>query len=107
MGILIIKNLFRKNNINNNLHWNNYIPYKEIPKNLEMMDILIMPYVSSITTAGDVGDITNFTSPLKLFDYLRVGKIIICSDIIVLSGGIKTRIPMPYLLKIIKNHIRG
>ncbi len=83
------KNLFRKNNINNNLYWNNYIPYKEIPKNLEMMDILIMPYVSSITTAGDVGDITNFTSPLKLFDYLRVGKIIICSDIIVLREVLK------------------
>ena len=86
------KNLFRKNNINNNLHWNNYIPYKEIPKNLEMMDILIMPYVSSITTAGDVGDITNFTSPLKLFDYLRVGKIIICSDIVVLKEVLKENI---------------
>ena len=81
--------LFRANNINKNLHWNNYIPYKEIPKNLDKMDILIMPYVSSITTAGDVGDITNFTSPLKLFDYLRVGKIIICSDIIVLREILK------------------
>ena len=51
-----------------------------------------MPYVSSITTAGDVGDITNFTSPLKLFDYLRVGKIIICSDIVVLKEVLKENI---------------
>ena len=29
-----------------------------------------MPYVSSITVAGNIGDITKFTSPLKLFDYL-------------------------------------
>ena len=26
------------------------------------MDILILPYVSDITVAGDVGDITKFTS---------------------------------------------
>ncbi len=43
-----------------------------------------MPYVSSITVAGDVGDITKFTSPLKLFDYLSVGKIIMCSDFSIL-----------------------
>ena len=44
-----------------------------------------MPYVSSITAAGDVGDNTKFTSPLKLFDYLSVGKIILCSDFQVLK----------------------
>ena len=44
-----------------------------------------MPYVSSITVAGNVGNITNFTSPLKLFDYLCAGKIIICSNFNVLK----------------------
>ena len=44
-----------------------------------------MPYTSSITVAGDVGDITKYTSPLKLFDYLSTGKVIICSDISVLK----------------------
>ena len=63
--------------------------YKEIPKNLSKMDILLMPYVSSITAAGDIGDITKFTSPLKLFDYLSAGKIIICSDFKVLKEPIK------------------
>ena len=50
-----------------------------------------MPYVSSITVAGNVGDITKFTSPLKLFDYLSVGKIIICSDFQVLKEVIKDK----------------
>ena len=50
-----------------------------------------MPYISSITVAGDVGDITKFTSPLKLFDYLSMGKIIICSDIQVLKEVIKDK----------------
>ena len=55
------------------------------------MDILLMPYSSSITVAGDVGDITKFTSPLKLFDYLCAGKIIICSDFKVLKEVVKEK----------------
>jgi len=68
-----------------NLHLKDHIPYKDIPKNLSNMDILMLPYVSAITVAGDVGDITKYTSPLKLFDYLSAGKIIICSDYKVLK----------------------
>ena len=78
-------NNFKFKNSIKNLHLKNYVPYKDIPKNLSKMDILLMPYVSSITAAGDVGDNTKFTSPLKLFDYLSVGKIILCSDFQVLK----------------------
>ena len=52
------------------------------------MDLLILPYVSAITVAGDVGDITKYTSPLKLFDYLTAGKVILCSDYKVLKEAI-------------------
>ena len=83
-----MKNLNFKNS-SKNMFLNQYIPYKDIPNELEKMDILLMPYSSSITVAGDVGDITKFTSPLKLFDYLSVGKIIICSDFEVLKEVIK------------------
>ena len=58
---------------------------------LAKMDILLMPYVSSITAAGDVSDITKYTSPLKLFDYLSVGKVIICSDFKVLREILKEK----------------
>ena len=79
----IFKNLskfrFRKN-----LILNQYIPYRNISEIISKMDILLMPYASSITVAGNVGDITEYTSPLKLFDYLTSGKIIICSDFKVL-----------------------
>jgi len=85
-----IKN-YKYKNINKNLYINGYIPYKDIANELKKMDILLMPYVSAITVAGDVGDITKFTSPLKLFDYLSVGKIIICSDINVLKEIIKDK----------------
>lgn len=79
----------RNSNINKNLFWKNYVPYSKIPYYLSKMDILIMPYVSSITAAGNVGNITNFTSPLKLFDYLRSGKIIMCSNFEVLKEVLK------------------
>ena len=84
-------NNFKFKNSTTNLHLQDYIPYKDIPDSLAEMDILLMPYISSITVAGDVGDITKFTSPLKLFDYLSMGKIIICSDIQVLKEVIKDK----------------
>tara|TARA_Y100000996_G_C22555257_1_gene655309 strand:- start:2338 stop:3453 length:1116 start_codon:yes stop_codon:yes gene_type:complete len=84
-------NNFKYKNTNKNIHINNYIPYKDIPNELKKMDILLMPYVSSITVAGNVGDITEFTSPLKLFDYLSVGKIIMCSDFNVLREAIEEK----------------
>ena len=71
--------------IEKNLHLNDYVPYKKISKILLNMDLLLMPYTSSITVAGDVGDITKYTSPLKLFDYLCVGRPIICSNFNVLK----------------------
>ena len=70
--------------VERNLYLNNYVSYKRISKILLNMDLLLMPYTSSITVAGDVGDITNFTSPLKLFDYLSVGRPIMCSNFNVL-----------------------
>ena len=85
-------NKFQFKNSHKNIHMHNYVPYKDIPNELKKMDILIMPYVSAVTVAGNVGDITNFTSPLKLFDYLSSGKIIICSDLKVLKEVIKKNI---------------
>lgn len=74
-----------------NLNLYNYIPYKKISNKLSEMDVLLMPYVSPITVSGDVSDITNYTSPLKLFDYLSAGKIIICSSFAVLKEVIKDK----------------
>lgn len=48
-----------------------------------------MPYTSSITMSGNIGDMTNYTSALKLFDYLCLGKIIIYSNFPILKEIIK------------------
>tara|TARA_Y200000002_G_C22651199_1_gene651416 strand:- start:92 stop:1195 length:1104 start_codon:yes stop_codon:yes gene_type:complete len=88
-----IKNIknSQKNAAIKNLNLYDHIPYNKISKTLSEMDILLIPYVSSITVAGDVSDITKYTSPLKLFDYLSAGKIIICSDYEVLKEVINEK----------------
>ncbi len=70
---------------NRNLYLNDYLPYKNIPENISKMDVLLMPYQEKIVSAGDVGNIIDFTSPLKLFDYLACGKTIISSNVKVLK----------------------
>ena len=41
--------------------------------------------LSKITVSGNVGDISSYTSPLKVFDYMKLGKLIISSNIPVLK----------------------
>ena len=53
------------------------------------MDILLLPYTKPDTPAGNVSDITNYTSPLKLFDYMAAGKLIMSSNIKVLKEILK------------------
>ena len=43
-----------------------------------------MPYTKKATFSGNYGNIINFMSPMKMFDYLGAGKLIISSNIKVL-----------------------
>ena len=79
----------RLKNISKNLKLNSFQSYKRLPKLLLSMDVLLMPYLKNVTAAGNVSDISNFTSPLKLFDYMEAGKIIISSEILVLKEILK------------------
>ena len=111
-GIGIIQKLARMDNYNNyyifggtnnqvselkyknnskNLKIHSHQNYKKLPKLLMSMDVLLMPYLGNITAAGNVSDITNFTSPLKLFDYMESGKIIVSSEIKVLKEILKDK----------------
>lgn len=77
--------LLKNQNLNNNLTINKYVPYKQIYQELKKIDICILPYTKKITVSGDVGNILNYTSPLKIFDYMSNGKLIISSNINVLK----------------------
>ena len=82
----IKKEIFRLRNvnINKNLFLNESIPYAKLSNIMLKMDILTLPYTKKVKSAGEVDDISNYTSPLKLFDYMAVGKMIISSDLKVL-----------------------
>jgi len=58
---------------------------------MSQMDLLILPYEKKVTASGDVGDIGNFTSPMKLFDYLASSKPIIASSLPVLNEVLENK----------------
>ena len=82
---------FKKKNTNKNLFLNENIPYAGLPKVMLKMDILTIPYTKIIKSGGGVDEISKYTSPLKLFDYLACGKIIISSDLKVFREVINSR----------------
>ena len=71
----------KKGNINKNLFLSENIPYAGLSKIMLKMDVLTIPYTKIIRSIGEVDEISKYTSPLKLFDYLAVGKIILSSDL--------------------------
>jgi len=73
----------------NNLIIHPQIPYKKVKKKIMQMDILLMPYTKNATFSGNYGNIINFMSPMKMFDYLGAGKIIVSSNIKVLKEVLK------------------
>lgn len=72
---------FSNKNKNKNIVFSSYIPYNMVNKVLPKIDICILPYTPKITVSGNVGDISKYTSPLKVFDYMKLGKLIICSNL--------------------------
>jgi len=79
-----IANLKRKFSMKN-LYLKSHQNYKTIRKKLINMDILLMPYSNKVTVSGNVSDTTKFMSPLKLFDYMSTGRLIISSNLNVLK----------------------
>ena len=62
-----------------NIKFHGYINYKEVPRVLSNSDVLLLP--SADTQYGRLYgvNISNYNSPLKMFDYLAAGKIILAS----------------------------
>ena len=72
----------KEKKIPNNLHINHSVQYGRIKKNISKMDILLMPSnPKKLRSLGGIGNIAKYTSPLKLFDYLASGKMIIASNL--------------------------
>ena len=88
-GDNIMVNYLKEKYNYNNLRFNQYIPYSKVNKILNTIDICILPYTKKITVSGNIGDISKYTSPLKIFDYMITGKLIICSNLKVIKEVLK------------------
>jgi len=95
-GIEIITNLAKKfktinfklfgqkkkiNNKFKNISFFNYISYDKVPAVLAKSDLLLMPYANKVFVRAKNLNTANYCSPLKMFDYLAAGKIIVSSKL--------------------------
>lgn len=58
-----------------------FIRNSEIKKYINSMDILLAPYQKNIDCAGGARLLSDWISPLKIFDYMSAGKAIIASNL--------------------------
>lgn len=83
-----LKNKKKYSNIKN-IKFFKYIDYNKIPELLKSYKIALMPYQSIIKARSNNLDISKYISPLKMFDYLAAGNIVIASKLNVYSHVLK------------------
>lgn len=66
-----------------NVHFLGFIPNADLPLVQAAGDILLMPYALTIAVSGG-GDTSAYASPMKMFEYLAAGRVILSSDLPVL-----------------------
>lgn len=81
------KNTFQTNL--KNIKVFDYKPYRKIPLILSKSDLLLMPYANNVSVRSNNLNTADYCSPLKMFDYLASGKIIISSNLSGISEVIK------------------
>lgn len=61
-----------------------FVPNADLPEYFAACDVLLMPHERRVARAGGGGEISRWTSPLKMFEYLASGRPILASDLPVL-----------------------
>lgn len=72
-----------------NVYFKGYLAYSELVKKINSYKILLMPYKKNVSVLIKDIDVSKYFSPLKMFDYLASGKIIIASDLQVYKNILK------------------
>ncbi len=74
-----------------NLFFYGFLPPSDVNKYLKNMDVLLAPYQRKVGTSAGI-DTSDRMSPLKIFEYMAVGKTMILSDIPVLHEVVEHNI---------------
>lgn len=61
-----------------------FVANAELPETLAVCDVLLMPYQKRVMVSGEKLDTAAWMSPLKMFEYLAMGRAIVASDLPVL-----------------------
>ena len=93
-----------KLNNTKNLKIFDYVNYNFVPKLLAKYDVLLMPYEENVMVNSKSLNTAKYMSPLKMFDYLAAGKIIVSSNQKVLEEILKNNFNC-FMVK--KNNIKG
>ena len=70
---------FKSNLKNVKIH--NFVDYCNVPDILKNSDVLLMPYSKNVSVRSETLNTADYCSPLKMFDYLAAGKIIMSSKL--------------------------
>jgi glycosyltransferase involved in cell wall biosynthesis len=63
-----------------NVRWMGHVPNAELPLYQAACDVLLMPYQRQVTVQGR-GNTAEIMSPLKLYEYMAAGRLILASDL--------------------------
>ena len=70
------------------IHFSGYQPPARVPLYLAAADILVMPYNTRVFT-GNGQEIANWTSPLKMFEYMAAARPIVATNLPMVRGVLK------------------
>ena len=73
-----------------NFQLTGFVPHSSVPMYLRATDILVIPYTKEITIKGGTRA-SEFTSPIKLFEYMASGRPIITSSIPTINEVLEDR----------------
>jgi glycosyltransferase involved in cell wall biosynthesis len=75
-----------------NVYFHGHQPPAVLGSYYRSFEIVLAPYQTRVACAGGVGDISRWTSPMKLFEYMAQGRAIIASDLPVLREVLTDRV---------------